>query len=223
MTDRMVALAAGLSLLLVPGADAALAQGSGVGPPLGSPAAAAELEDLDGNPVPLLDYVEEGKPTLLEFWAAWCEQCEALQPQLDRIQAEYGDRVNVVAVAVAVNQNPRRIRRHLSDHDPGYPYLYDAGGEAVRAYSAATTSIVVILDGHGEVAYTGVGAGQDLVGEVERLLGGSGQQPEDPSHGAVQRLPELLPGGAQMVRGHDHRAEEPLQGLGALLRLGGGR
>lgn len=172
MTDRMVALAAGLTLLLVPGADAALAQGSGVGPPLGSPAAAAELQDLDGNPVPLLDYVEEGKPTLLEFWAAWCEQCEALQPQLDRIQAEYGDRVNVVAVAVAVNQNPRRIRRHLSDHDPGYPYLYDAGGEAVRAYSAATTSIVVILDGHGEVAYTGVGAGQDLVGEVERLLGG---------------------------------------------------
>lgn len=170
--ERLLVACVLLALAFVVGPAAAAQTPSGVGPPLGSAAAAAVLEDLDGNPVPLLDHVEAGKPTLLEFWAVWCEQCEALQPQLDRIQADYGDRVNVVAVAVAVNQNPRRIRRHLSDHDPGYPYLYDADGDAVRAYSAATTSVVVILDGHGEVAYTGVGAGQDLVGEVERLLGG---------------------------------------------------
>lgn len=159
------------ALALLSATAVAAQQPSGIGPALGSPAVAVELQDLDGNPVQLLDHVEEGKPTLLEFWAAWCELCEALQPQLDHIQAEYGDRVNVVAVAVAVNQNPRRIRRHMEGHDPGYPYLYDAGGDAVRAYSAATTSVVVILDGEGRVAYTGVGAGQDLVAEVERLLG----------------------------------------------------
>lgn len=171
MTHRMATVAAGLTLWLLAGAGPASAQGSGVGPALGTPAQAARVEDLDGEPVQLLDFVEEGKPTLLEFWAVWCELCEALQPQLDRIQAEYGDRVNVVAVAVAVNQNPRRILRHLEGHDPGYPYVYDGGGEAVRAYAAATTSIVVILDGDGTVAYTGVGGDQDLVGEIERLLG----------------------------------------------------
>jgi thiol-disulfide isomerase/thioredoxin len=148
------------------------AQSSGVGPALGSAARPAEVQDLEGNPVQLTDLMEEGKPTLLEFWATWCELCEALQPQLDRIQSEYGERVNVVAVAVAVSQNPRRIQRHLEGHDPGYPYVYDARGEAVRAYAAAATSIVVLLDGAGKVAYTGVGAQQDLVSEVERLLGG---------------------------------------------------
>ena len=45
------------------------------------------------------------------------------------------------------------------------------GGGAVRAYNATTTSIVVMVDGEGKVAYTGVGTRQDLVGAVEALLG----------------------------------------------------
>ena len=127
------------------------------------------MEDLDGNPVQLLDLIE-GKPALVEFWATWCGQCEQLQPQLDRIQVEHGDRMNVVAVAVAVAQNPRRIKRHLEDHDPGYPYVYDARGNAVRAYEAATTSIVLLFDAGGKVVYAGVGPDQDLVGAVAKVL-----------------------------------------------------
>jgi thiol-disulfide isomerase/thioredoxin len=160
-----------IAALLVAAPSALEAQG--VGLEIGTKAPAAELEDLDGNPVQLLDYVEAGKPTLIEFWASWCENCEALQPQLDLISARYGDRVNVVAVAVAVSQSQRRVRRHLESHDPGYPYLWDGKGAAVRAYKAATTSIVMILDGDGTVVYSGVGSEQDLLEEVEKLLGES--------------------------------------------------
>lgn len=147
-----------------------LAAGQGVGLQVGSTAPAVEVEDLDGNPVQLADFFEPGKLTLLEIWAIWCENCEALQPQLDRIQAEYGDRVNVVAVAVAVSQSQRRVRRHVEEHGAGYPYLWDGAGAVVRAYNAATTSIVMLVDGDGTVVYSGVGGTQDLVGEVERRL-----------------------------------------------------
>lgn len=132
----------------------------------------ATLQDLDGNEVQLLDYAD-GKPTLLEFWAAWCEQCGGLQPEIDRVQADYGDRVNVVAVAVAVAQSLRRVRRHAEAHGAEYPYLWDVDGAAVRAYSATTTSIVVILDAEGKVAYTGVGPDQDLIGAVSGILAAS--------------------------------------------------
>ena len=143
-----------------------------VGLPIGTRAPQAALQDLDGNPVELLDYVG-GVPTLIEFWASWCENCEALQPQLDRIHATYGDRLRVVAVAVAVSQSLRRVKRHVEEHDPGYPYLWDGRGAAVRAYEAPTTSVIVILDEEGRVAYTGVGGRQDLIGAVERILGES--------------------------------------------------
>jgi thiol-disulfide isomerase/thioredoxin len=128
------------------------------------------LEDLEGNGVDLLDFVEAGKPTLIEFWASWCEQCEALQPQIDRIQAEWGSRINVVAVAVAVSQSLRRVRRHVEDHGIAYPYLWDAAGEAVRAYEVPGTSVVVILDADGKVAYTGTGGTQDLEAAVSAVI-----------------------------------------------------
>ena len=44
-----------------------------------------EIEDLDGNKVSLADYVG-GRPSLIEFWARWCELCEALHPQM--VEAE---------------------------------------------------------------------------------------------------------------------------------------
>jgi thiol-disulfide isomerase/thioredoxin len=156
-------------LLLLPlGVEA---QSGGVSLALGTPAPGAALEDLEGAAVDLLDYVEPGKPALIEFWATWCEQCEALQPQLDEIQARHGDEISIVAVAVGVSQSVRRVKRHLEEHDPGYPYLWDARGAAVRAYNATTTSIVVMLDADGKVAYTGVGTGQDLVRAVQGLVG----------------------------------------------------
>lgn len=153
-------------------ATAGPAAAQGVGPALGTQAPAAALEDLDGNAVQLLDHVPAGKPALIEFWAAWCEQCAALQPKLDRIRARRGDALSMVAVAVAVAETPRRVKRHLEEHDPGYPYLWDARGEAVRAYNALTTSVVVLLDPQGKVVYAGVGPEQDLEAEVAKLLGG---------------------------------------------------
>ena len=48
------------------------AQSGGVSLSLGTEGPTAELEDLEGNAVSLLDYVEAGKPAVLEFWATWC-------------------------------------------------------------------------------------------------------------------------------------------------------
>ena len=149
------------------------AQDDGFGLPAGTPAPDAQVEDLDGNAVSLRDLLGGG-PALVKFWAAWCEQCEALQPQVDEIQERFGDRMKVVAVAVAVNQSPRRVRRHVERHAPGYAFVYDADGEAVRAYQALTTAIVVLVDGEGRIVSTGVGTDQPLVRSVEELLGADG-------------------------------------------------
>ena len=163
-------LLAALTLLIAVPA-VARAQDEGLGLPAGTPAPDAQVEDLEGNTVSLLDVIGGG-PALIEFWASWCEQCELLQPQIDEIQERFADQVNVVAVAVAVNQSVRRVRRHVERHAPGYAFVYDANGEAVRAYQALTTSIVVLIDGEGRVVSTGVGPQQPLVEAVEAMLGG---------------------------------------------------
>ena len=148
----------------------------GLGLPAGTAAPDAQVEDMEGNTVSLLEVIG-GRPALIEFWASWCEQCELLQPEIDAVQERFGEKVAVVAVAVAVSQSRRRVRRHVERHAPGYDYVYDANGEAVRAYKALTTSIVVLVDGEGKVVSTGVGPKQELVKALETLL-------QDPSSGS---------------------------------------
>ena len=137
--------------------------------PIGSEAPTVVLETLDGEPFDLGSVVGE-RPVLLEFWATWCENCEALQPQMDAAYEDYGDQVEFIAVAVGVNQNPRRIRRHLERHGTPYTFLWDGRGAAVRAYEAATTSIIVVINAEGVVTYTGVGRDQVIVDAVTSAL-----------------------------------------------------
>jgi peroxiredoxin len=141
-----------------------------IGLPVGTRAPVVTVEDLDGKPVDLSRYIGV-RPVVLEFWATWCPLCAALEPSLKATHAKYGDRVEFLAVAVAVNQTPRSIRRHLAAHQLPFPVLYDADGAAVRAYQAPTTSYIVVLDRTGNVAYTGAGAEQDIAAVLERLVG----------------------------------------------------
>lgn len=163
--------------------------------PLGSPAPDASLESLDGKPVELSTWIGGGKPTVLEFWAAWCSLCKALEPQLAEIHERWSHRVNVLAVAVPVSQTRRRVERHARENEAGYPYLWDKDGEAVRSFRVPGTSVVIILDGFGTVVYTGSGASQDLIGVVEGVLEkqSSGTSP-DPD-GLTKRPPTPANGG----------------------------
>lgn len=166
--SRTVALAA--PLLLAVAGPLRAQEGNAVGLPIGTRPEAAVIEDLDGRPVDLADYVGKG-PVLIEFWATWCPVCAELAPALAAAHTRFGGEVRFLVIAVAVNQSQRSVRRHLEGHPMPYAVLWDARGRATRAFRAPTTSYIVILDAEGTVAYTGVGAGQDLAGALERILG----------------------------------------------------
>ena len=154
--------------VLAPTAVAAQERGE-LGIALGERPELVEIEDLQGNKVSLAQYVG-GRPALIEFWARWCELCEALHPQMVDVQARYGDRVAFVAIAVAVAQSQRSVRRHLEGMPMGFPVLWDDGGRAVRAFLAPGTSYIVVLDAEGVVVYTGSGANQDIEAAVRTGL-----------------------------------------------------
>ena len=149
----------GLASALLGGASPLGAQESGI--PVGSRAPVVTVNDLEGKPVDLGQYIGK-RPVFLEFWATWCEQCEALLPRLRAAQAAYGSQVEFFGVNVTVNQSPDRVRKYLQTHQPGFRPLYDDQGTSIRAFQVPATSYVVILDRTGKVAYTGTGGSQDF-------------------------------------------------------------
>jgi thiol-disulfide isomerase/thioredoxin len=153
-----------LAALLAGAVPAAAQEGLKVG----ARAPAVVINDLDGKPVDLAQYLGR-KPFMLEFWATWCSVCEELLPKVKAAHAAYGAKVEFLGVNVTVNQTKERVRRYLERHDPPFRTLYDEQGAAARAYDVPITSYIVIVDAAGKVAYTGSGADQDIDAVLRRV------------------------------------------------------
>lgn len=144
--------------------------GQDLGIALGATAPPVTIQDLDGRPVNLGALIGQ-KPLLIEFWATWCPLCAALMPQIDSAYARHRDKVAFVAIAVAVNESPAAVKRHLAREPHPWPFLWDADGAAVRAFQAPSTSYVVVLDAQGKVVYTGLGEDQNIEAALQKALG----------------------------------------------------
>ena len=136
---------------------------------VGTRAPAVTVSALDGKSVDLGQYI--GKtPMLIEFWATWCPNCRELMPTLLDAEKKYGKKVKFVALAVAINQSPERVRRFLAAHPLPHDTFYDTEGKAAGAFDAPATSYVVVLDKTGKVVYTGLGGKQDLDAALKKAL-----------------------------------------------------
>jgi thiol-disulfide isomerase/thioredoxin len=144
-----------------------LAQDLGI--EVGAQAPTVTVQSLDGKPVDLGSYI--GKtPMLIEFWATWCPNCKELMPTLLAAEKKYGKQVKFVALAVAINQSPERVRRWLVANPMPHETFYDLDGKAAGAFDAPATSYVVVLDKSGRVVYTGLGGKQNLEAALKKAF-----------------------------------------------------
>jgi thiol-disulfide isomerase/thioredoxin len=159
----LIAVLAAVTLASAP----AIAQDLGI--EVGAHAPAVTVQSLDGKQVDLSRYI--GKtPMLIEFWATWCPNCRELMPTLLDAEKKYGKQVKFVAIAVAINQSPERVRRWVAAHPLPHDTFYDVEGKAAGAFDAPATSYVVVIDKTGRVVYTGLGGKQDLETALKKAL-----------------------------------------------------
>ncbi len=136
---------------------------------VGTQAPVVSVQALDGKDVNLGNYI--GKtPMLIEFWATWCPNCKELMPTLLDTEKKYGKQVKFVAIAVAINQSPERVRRWLVANPMPHDTFYDVDGKMAGAFDAPATSYVVVLDKRGRVVYTGLGGKQDLEAAIKKAF-----------------------------------------------------
>ena len=50
------------------------------------------------------DIIMSEKPTLVDFFATWCQPCKMMHPVLEQVKATLGDRIRIVKVDVDKHQ-----------------------------------------------------------------------------------------------------------------------
>ena len=135
--DRRRVLAAGLALVL-PAARSAQVQTK---PPAHAPWQAL---DLEGNKVAV---PASGKPTIVNFWASWCEPCRTEMPTLQQMADFYSDKL--VLQAVNFKERGAAVQRHVKAAAWTVPVLLDPFGEGAAGWNVKIFPTTVGFDAKG--------------------------------------------------------------------------
>jgi len=90
------------------------------------------LEAQAQNATPLEVAVNNGKPTLMEFYANWCTSCQAMAGDLATLKNEYADDVNFVMLNVDNSKWLPEVLRYQVDGIPHFVFL-DEQGSAIAS------------------------------------------------------------------------------------------
>ena len=162
-------VAAGLTPVFVPLRPAAAQiQMWDVGLKVGVEAPTAAVERLDGGAVNIADYYGP-QPVVLEFWATWCPLCRKLEPSLQAAREKYAGKVTFVSVGVPANQTPEKQKAYVDKQKLTGVFTFDRSSAAMKAFAVPHTSYIVVIGADRRVAYTGVGAEQDIDAVLAKL------------------------------------------------------
>ena len=125
-----------------------------VDPVSSGPAPAFALQSLDGQTVSLADF--RGRPLVLNFWGAWCEQCRLQLPLLAEMKRRFPA---VPIVGILYQEDPEVGRKAAAHGDATWPTLVDPGGRVAAAYGVASAPATFFIRPDGTIA-------GDLVGPV---------------------------------------------------------
>jgi peroxiredoxin len=147
----------------------------------GTPAPDFTLSRLsDGTPVRLEDL--RGRVVLVNFWATWCEPCEAEMPAMQRLHAQL-EGPDFELLAISVDDEVPAVRAFRERLELRFPILLDPDERVARRYQTFRYPESFLVGPDGVI--------------VERYVGGK----EWDASAYVARIRRLMAGGVPSSAG----------------------
>ncbi|RME44340.1 MAG: TlpA family protein disulfide reductase [Chloroflexi bacterium] len=125
------------------------------GNPVGQPAPAFTLRDVEGTEVTLKDF--RGRPVLINFWATWCAPCRSEMPIIEEAYQQHQDE-GLIVLAIDVQENPELARTFAGWLGISFTILDDGAGDVARLYRVTAFPTSFFVDRNGVIRAWQVGA-----------------------------------------------------------------
>ncbi len=113
------------------------------------------IKNLDGESVNIQKYAQDGKITVISFWATWCHPCKR---ELDAIADLYPDwqeayDVELVAITIDDARSMRKVKPMVETKGWEYTILSDVNEDLKRSLNFQTVPMTFLLDQEGNIVY----------------------------------------------------------------------
>ncbi|MCH2173666.1 TlpA family protein disulfide reductase [Myxococcota bacterium] len=147
LVAAVVAIAAGLAVLLSPGSP----------PPIirGSAAPAFDLK-IVGKTGSLSNTDLAGRVVLINFWATWCKPCEDEMPAMERLYQQLGSE-EFELVAISVDDTIEPVQEFQEALGLTFPILLDPNQDVAERFQAFRFPETLLIDRKGMVVERYIG------------------------------------------------------------------
>jgi thiol-disulfide isomerase/thioredoxin len=111
----------------------------------------------EGTPYPLAG--KKGEVLVVSFWATWCGPCRALEPQFERVAAQFKGNEQISFIEADCDDDESQVAPYLEELKPHVPVVFADGLDHLLAVNDLPT--VVIIDRRGKVVYRAEGFGEE--------------------------------------------------------------
>ncbi len=107
------------------------------------------LQDFSGKQVSLADF--QGKPLVLNSWAAWCPFCRQELPDFAAVQKEFGDKVVIIAIDRAESADTQKRYTDELGVTNDLVFLSDPGDSFYQAIGGFSMPETIFVDRDGNI------------------------------------------------------------------------
>jgi len=130
------------------------------------------LKNIDGESIEINEYSENGKITILSFWATWCSPCKKELNNISDLyedwQADYD--VELVAISMDDQRNSSKIKPTVNGQGWEFTVLLDVNEDLKRALNFQSIPYTIVIDKSGEIVYEHTGYVEGDEYELEDVL-----------------------------------------------------
>jgi cytochrome c biogenesis protein CcmG/thiol:disulfide interchange protein DsbE len=116
---------------------------------------AIEVKTLDGKSVNIQDYTQNGKITVISFWATWCKPCQLELDNVMELYPEWQEKYNVQFLAVTIDTQRALAKVGPLVESKGWEYtiLADANQALKTAMNFQAIPQTFLVDASGNIVY----------------------------------------------------------------------